>query len=251
MDNNEEFVLDVRSVEKVRFRMSKPQGYFTEDVERWIDGQLKSSLQYYQTEINELNRTNSALENSVQEKNSRIAELEMAVQFNQSNNLQEEDVMIAKLSNDNEALSLENTGLKAKIVELEESLREQTKYAEELTAWGNQAVEQGEQAIKELNQLKAQLASLDVKEDLTTYPSEEEVVVSKKAKAAKSEEDLSKANKIDTSADIGFDFEPEIDMSEISEELEAVEHQEEFDPNEFEKLPDGTIVPKGIKPEDL
>jgi hypothetical protein len=262
-------ILNTSNINNVRFRMAKPQGYYTEDVERFIDVEVKESLAAYQQEVETGARKIESLESRINQLNNTIAEFEIKDNFSAaSNNIEQDEALMASLEKQ-EAMEVEMTNLKTKVASLEADLKAKDEYIAELNKYIDDVqpiVEEGSKAIEELAALKAGGVAIQpevqpepiVEEDLTSYDSEDETITKRnkveKKKPKKQEEDFSDVQVTETIVDanaIDFDNEPEVDMDMLNEELMNASGGEGYDPNEFETLPDGTVVPKGIRPEDL
>lgn len=248
--------------------MAKPQGYYTEDVERFIDVEVKESLAAYQQDVETKARKIESLEERINQLNNTIAELEIKDNFaSAQGNIEQDEALMASLEKQ-EAMETELTNLKTRVASFDTDMKAKDDYIAELNKYIDELqpiLEQGAAAIEELEQIKAGGAVVSepvvetaVEEDLTSYESEDETITQRnkieKKKNKKQEEDFSNVAVTDVIIDanaIDFDDEPEVDMDMLNEELMAAGDNDGYDPNEFETLPDGTVVPKGIRPEDL
>jgi chromosome segregation ATPase len=272
-------ILNTNNLNNVRFRMSKPQGYFTEDVEEFIDVQVKQSLSSYEKEIASLKKQLAASQSTIDEQNQRLLNFEVQSSFNEASSTIETDESLMKalekneeleaeilrLNGVNSSLRTEASGVNAKITELQSTIDQLNTHTAELNSYIDELqplLEQGANAIEELERIKAgeQVAPalppepVAEVEDLTSYESEADVEITsrhKKEKPVIQEEDFSSAAATSTDDMMEFDMTPEVDVSVLDEALSELESKGDYDPNEFETLPDGTIVPKGVKPEDL
>lgn len=254
-------ILNTSNLGNIRFRMSKPQGYFTEDVEKFIDGAVRESLTVYQEEITNARKNVKSMEERIAQLNNRIAELEIKENFDAAaGNIEQDEALVASLQKQ-EAMEDEITSLKTKVNAFDAELKAKDSHIDELNKYIDEVqpiLEQGAAAIEELERLRSEpqavVAEPVVEEDLTSYDSDEDAEITQRnkisKKTTKSEEDFSNVHEIATDNIMEFDMSPEVDEDLLNEELANIK-EEEFDPNEFEKLPDGTIVPKGIRPEDL
>jgi chromosome segregation ATPase len=251
--------------------MAKPQGYYTEDVEQFIDVTVRESVVAYQNEISSQAKNIDSLEERVNQLNSRIAELELKDSFaSASNNMETDDALMASLEKQ-EAMELEVSSLKTKVASLESELATKENYAQELNDYIDALqpiLEQGAAAIATLEQAGSAVAPEEeaqglnpdvVSEDLTSYDSDEDEVISKrnkieKKKPAKEVQDFSSVTVSETVVDansIEFDMTPEVDMDMLNEEMMNSGVDGEEDAGDNQTLPDGTVLPKGVRPEDL
>jgi hypothetical protein len=130
-------ILNSNSVNDVRFRMSKPQGYYAEDVDRFIDEQVKSSLAAYELTIKELQTSNYSLELQVKELNDEMTALRIKADFSVGQAMADEDSLLAQSIEKQEALELEIKALKLREQELEHALKEWQDYAAQVEALVN------------------------------------------------------------------------------------------------------------------
>lgn len=299
-------ILSSKGIGGLRFRMAKPQGYFTEDIESFIDGPLKQTLAAYELKTSQQESTITRLENRITELDSKVAELELKNSFQESSmNVQSDDALMASLEQQ-ERLEKENQTYKTKLQELEGelaairiSLREKDTYAQELDAYIDkiqpilqagakalqetgtvEAIEQPSlNPTQEFEELKAENiydedladeepsilevnndeSSVDDSDALleTPEPSIEYAIEETAAFEDAGEtnapiiEDEITANKASENFDF-FNLDAEVDLDEIKDELNDALAKEEAEENEeYDILPDGTKVPKGIRPEDL
>lgn len=169
-----EEILNSSSVNNVRFRMSKPQGYYTEDVDKFIDEQVKSSLTAYELTIKELQTNNYSLELQVKELNDEMSTLRIKADFSSSQALADEDSLLAESINKNETLQREIFTLKARQKELEEALVEWEKYAEEVQAVLSERTDSGPNREETLQEAETNYAQAEIFEEEAQTPTYEE-----------------------------------------------------------------------------
>jgi uncharacterized coiled-coil protein SlyX len=270
-------ILNSKGISSIRFRMAKPQGYFTEDIEAFVDGPLKQTLAAYELKTSQQESTITRLENRITELDSKVAELELRNSFQESSmNVQSDDALMASLEQQ-ERLEKENQAYKVRFQELEGelaamriSLNEKDNYAKELDAYidkiqpilqagskalqasGNyqEVVEPQAVTTPQYEELQADnLYAEDLVEEELETVSVEEAIVEPEIEAIN--DDAITVHKTSENFDF-FNLDAEIDLEEIKDELdEALAKEEAEELEEYDVLPDGTKVPKGIRPEDL
>lgn len=267
-------ILNSKGVSGIRFRMAKPQGYFTEDIEAFIDGPLKQTLAAYELKTSQQESTITRLENRITELDSKVAELELRNSFQESSmNVQSDDALMASLEQQ-ERLEKENQAYKIKLQEIEGelaamriSLKEKDQYANELDAYidkiqpmlkaGAKALQQSGE-YQEVEEPKvnnsAMYESLQTEdayaEDLIEEYEEQPQEI-KEVQVVEKGEQVITENVTSDNFDF-FNLDAEVDLEEIKDELdEALAKEEAEELEEYDILPDGTKVPKGIRPEDL
>jgi hypothetical protein len=130
-------ILNSNSVNDIRFRMSKPQGYYAEDVDRFIDEQVKSSLAAYELTIKELQTSNYSLELKTKELNEEMTALRIKADFSVGQAMADEDSLLTQSIEKQEKLELQIKELKVREQELEHALKEWQDYAAQVEALVN------------------------------------------------------------------------------------------------------------------
>jgi len=113
-------ILNSNSISDVRFRMSKPQGYYAEDVDKFVDEQVCGSLAAYELQVKELQANIYSLEMQVKDQDNELSTLRMQADFSQSNAINEEDSLVAEAVAAQEKLERENAKLREAIKEWEQ-----------------------------------------------------------------------------------------------------------------------------------
>jgi hypothetical protein len=257
-------ILNSNNLSNIRFRMAKPQGYYTEDVEKFIDVTVRESVIAYQNEISENQKTINGLSERVNQLNSRIAELELKDNFSSaSSNLETDDALMASLVKQEE-LEAENTDLKTKLAVAEqniaardENIKQLNDYIDAITPFIPTEGSVAATAVESKTDSPVSKQEPVIEEDLTSYDSDD--VIPQVIHDSEDEESPEPSLKpqavdeepiIDNNA-LDFDSTPEVDIDMLNEELMKSGANEEEHEEEHDTLPDGTVVPKGIRPEDL
>jgi len=289
-------ILNSKNINNVRFRMAKPQGYFTEDVEAFIDGTLKQSVAAYELKIREQEQNVTDLETDNMQLKARVSELELKATFNEGSERVSDDGTLM------EALSKQSE-LESEIARLKEELEVKTTFANEMEVYLQQVepyitagygvlnpdAEPAEAPEEDITEEEAEAYAPAVKSNNRVEPTqiisdvnsinavEEElqnsaqvvdvnaIVVEPEAETkveAKPEKKKAKEENFDDAVVITdeVDVHANVDLEDYEVDEEALrkamaeagdDTEEEEEEVELVTLPDGTVVPKGIRPEDL
>lgn len=323
-------ILNSKNINNLRFRMAKPQGYFTEDVEAFIDGTLKQSIAAYELKIREQEQSVKDLEDDNSQLRASVSELELKATFNEgTSNMSNDETLMEALAKQSQ--------LESEIARLKEELEVKTTFANEMEAYLTQVepyISAGYQVLnpdsasdeepsspveeadaeayipapkavlnvepnlgenrdvnavnffdepeveEEQSEPEADVNAIDsslmLEEEEAIEPEMEEaeeespqtvvdvnavspelLEASKKetktSKSKKVEPEVVPAEEVDVHANIGLDN-YEVDEEALRKAMAEAgidEDEDEYDESETTTLPDGTVVPKGIRPEDL
>ena len=125
-------ILNSNNVNETRFRMSKPQGYFTEDVDKFIDEVVLSSITAYELKIKEITNQQYVSEQKIREMEEELSSLRLKTEFSSSNAAMQNDDMLAATIQKQEALEAENARLVAENKELRDTIDQWEAYSNSL-----------------------------------------------------------------------------------------------------------------------
>ena len=145
-------ILNSRSINGIRFRMAKPQGYYTEDVENFIDNEVRNSIATYEVKVSDQEREITNLNNKIDALNSKISELEIKANFNDASGNAEQDEALVNALERNEVLEKQVASLTADLTEKEEFIKQLNAYIDEVQPYieagiGNVNSEPAEEAV--------------------------------------------------------------------------------------------------------
>ena len=205
-------ILNSRSLNSVRFRMAKPQGYYTEDVEDFIDNVVRNSIATYEVKISDQERDITTLNNKIDELNSKNSELEIKANFSDASGSAAQDEALVIALETNDTLEKQIASLKADLAEKEEFVKQLNAYIDEIQPY----VEAGVSAAALANdvaEIPAEEAP-EAPEDIAEVEEEtvEEITIVEEV-VAESPEPV-----MDEDDD---DDEPEVDADELRAALEA------------------------------
>ena len=208
-------ILNSRSLNSVRFRMAKPQGYYTEDVEDFIDNVVRNSIATYEVKISDQERDITTLNNKIDELNSKNSELEIKANFSDASGSAAQDEALVIALETNDTLEKQIASLKADLAEKEEFVKQLNAYIDEIQPY----VEAGVSAAALANdvaEIPAEEAP-EAPEDIAEVEEEtvEEITIVEEV-VAESPEPV-----MDEDDDDDDDDEPEVDADELRAALEA------------------------------
>lgn len=125
-------ILNSRSLNGVRFRMAKPQGYYTEDVEDFIDNQVRNSIATYEVKISDQEKEITTLNNKIDTLTSMVSELEIKANFNDASGSAEQDAALVASLERTESLEKQVATLQADLAEKEEFIKQLNAYIDEV-----------------------------------------------------------------------------------------------------------------------
>lgn len=125
-------ILNSRSLNGVRFRMAKPQGYYTEDVEDFIDNQVRNSIATYEVKISDQEKEITTLNNKIDTLTSMVSELEIKANFNDASGSAEQDTALVAALERTESLEKQVASLQADLAEKEEFIKQLNSYIDEV-----------------------------------------------------------------------------------------------------------------------
>ena len=133
-------ILNSRSLNGVRFRMAKPQGYYTEDVENFLDNEVRNSIATYELKVSDQEKEIVILSNKIDELTSKISELEIKVNFNDASGNAEQDAVLVATLERNESLEKQVQALQADLAEKEAFINQLNSYIDEIQPYVEAAV---------------------------------------------------------------------------------------------------------------
>lgn len=220
-------ILNSKNLNGIRFRMAKPQGYYTEDVDNFVDGAIKKSIAAYEVKVSEQEQTIARLENQIAPMQAKISELEIKADFaDASGDAQQDDALIQSIAKQEE-LEAQILALRSEIGEKEDYITQLNTYIDEVSP----LIEAG----------AAALASTDVKEEEpavenveveTLEETVEEELIAEEVLQEDEEEDTFEAY---DSSDAEEESEEEEDNNLTEEPVEVIEVASPETNNEYDE----------------
>lgn len=267
-------ILNSKNLNGVRFRMSKPQGYFTEDVDNFIDDSVKRSVAAYEVKISEQESTINRLESQIGPLEAKISELEIKANFAEAGgSAQQDDALVQSLAKQDE-LEAQILSLKSQLGEKQDYITQLNSYIDEveplITAGAaaiaaseavDSAVEAiGEDTTEEEPDVEEESEELTPVQDLEEDEEELEVISDEEIEEPEDEEE-----EVIVDAYSSFTEEYEVDPEELEKAMrgETVVEAPEIsrrngsvadafgNADKEYQLPEGVELPEGVRPEDL
>lgn len=208
-------ILNSKNLNGVRFRMAKPQGYYTEDVDNFVDGAIKKSIAAYEVKISEQEQTIARLENQIAPMQAKISELEIKADFaDASGDAQQDDALIQSIAKQEE-LEAQILALRSEIGEKEDYITQLNTYIDEVAP----LIEAGAAALASTG-IKAEEPDAENVEVETAEETVEEELISEEVLQEDEEEDTFEAY---DSNDAEEEAEEEEDNNLIEEPVEVIE----------------------------
>lgn len=134
MPSEPDDLLTPKRAEKVRFRISKPSGYYAPDVEAFIEGALKNSLDWYIEAIYQRDLALSEMEKQVAQLRTRATQNEIAEGTNSVTKDSEMLALLNRAQTAEEKVAL----LQQTVSEREQRIKEFEEYAEKVEPYMEQ-----------------------------------------------------------------------------------------------------------------
>ena len=166
-------ILNSKNLNGIRFRMAKPQGYYTEDVDNFVDGAIKKSIAAYEVKVSEQEQTIARLENQIAPMQAKISELEIKADFaDASGDAQQDDALIQSIAKQEE-LEAQILALRSEIGEKEDYITQLNTYIDEVAP----LIEAGASALASTDTKEEEPAVENVEVETLDEPVEEEVIL--------------------------------------------------------------------------
>lgn len=125
-------ILNSNNINETRFRMSKPQGYYTEDVDKFVDEVVLSSIAAYELRIKEITNQQYANEQKMREMNDELSSLRLKTEFSSSASSIQSDEMLVLAIQKQESLEAHNKALAEENQELRTTIDQWEEYSKAL-----------------------------------------------------------------------------------------------------------------------
>jgi hypothetical protein len=158
-------ILNSNNINETRFRMSKPQGYYTEDVDKFVDEVVLSSITAYELRIKEITNQQYANEQKMREMEEELSSLRLKTEFSSSASSIQSDEMLVLAIQKQESLEAQNKSLVEENQELRKTIDQWEEYSNALA----QKVEEYETG----NAAPSGMAAAAVNTTTTVQPAEE------------------------------------------------------------------------------
>lgn len=231
-------ILNSRSLNSVKFRMAKPQGYYTEDVEDFIDNVVRNSIATYELKVSDQEREIVTLNNKIDELSSKNSELEIKANFNDASGSAAQDEALVIALENNESLEKQIATLKADLAEKEEFIKQLNSYIDEIQPY----VEAGVSAAALANDvadIPAEEAP-EAPEDIPAEDTVEEIMIVEEVVEVV-------PDFVDEEDDEDEEGEPEVDAAELRAALEAEDSDDDVSSVDEEPDDDLEVDPEALR----
>lgn len=125
-------ILNSNNINETRFRMSKPQGYYTDDVDKFVDEVVLSSITAYELRIKEITNHQYANEQKIREMEEELSSLRLKTEFTSSATSIQSDEMLVLAIQKQESLETQNKALSEENHELRKTIDQWEEYSNAL-----------------------------------------------------------------------------------------------------------------------
>lgn len=278
-------ILNSKNINSIRFRMAKPQGYFTEDVDNFIDDAIKKSIAAYEVKISEQENLINRLESQIAPLEAKVSELEIKANFAEAGGSAQQDEALIQSMAKQEELEQQILALKSELGEKQDYITQLNSYIDEVepliaagaAALASETAVEEEIATVEEPEVEEELTPVDLGEDEFEAYDEEDA-------EKEIEEEQDNNLQYDEPVEIVEEITPEdLEEEKIVDVYSNLTDEYEVDPEELEKamrgetvvespeisknngsvadsfgvknkpyiLPEGIELPEGVRPEDL